>query len=479
MKKKHLKLEARIKQILITTMLPMAFLIAFLLVIAAHYVSKYDQLSENLAVSSEFNLHFKDDLDLGMYYIAIGSRESSYLSEVMDLVDEAENTMQKLKSNTYDEDSKISLKRLESYLDNLKKRMTQLMEVQEYDKRMEYMDSNIRILTSLIMQEMQNYIYTESMYLVEMESALTRRVYILISGVALGFAVTMCILLRRSFRFSYGVTRPVTGILDNVKEVGRGKFGISEVQANTVEIEELDSGIRSMAKQIEGLLENVKKEEEMQHLTQLQLLQAQINPHFLYNTLDTIVWLIEGGQPEDAVEMISSLSVFFRTSLSKGNDIIPLSEEKRHTLSYLEIQQIRYRDILEFEIRIPDEFNNIMVPKLTLQPLAENALYHGIKKKRGGGKIIIEGQDDGDSLILRVSDNGWGMTKERLTEIQNAIRTGEREGFGLSAVAERIHLYYGPEYGMTISSEEGQGTVIELRLAKKIHTAEEKNKLES
>lgn len=472
MKKGHLKLEARIKRILITTMLPMALLITFLLVIAAHYVSKYDQLSENLAVSSEFNLHFKEDLDLGMYYIAIGSRESSYLPEVMSLVDEAENTMKKLKSNTYDADSKSSLKRLESYLDNLKNRMTQLMEVQEYDKRMEYMDSNIRILTSLIMEEMQNYIYIQSMYLVEMESALTRRVYILVSGVALVFVLTLGILFRRSFRFSYGITKPVTGILDNVREVGQGNFEISEVQADTVEIEELDAGIRRMAGQIKGLLENVKKEEEMQHLTQLQLLQAQINPHFLYNTLDTIVWLIEGGQPDDAVEMISSLSVFFRTSLSKGHDIIPLSEEKRHTLSYLEIQQTRYRDILEFEIQIPDEFDRILVPKLTLQPLAENALYHGIKNKRGGGRILIQGMADGDNLILRVSDNGQGMKKERLDEIRKSIHTGERAGFGLSAVAERIRLYYGQEFGMEISSEEGKGTVIELRIAKKI-TAEQ------
>ena len=167
--------------------------------------------------------------------------------------------------------------------------------------------------------------------------------------------------------------------------------------------------------------------------------------------------------------MISNLSVFFRTSLSKGNDVITLSEEKRHTVSYLEIQQSRYRDILEFEIHIPEEFNEVMVPKLTLQPLAENALYHGIKNKRGGGKILIEGEKRGDDLILRVTDNGQGMKKERLLEIQHAIRTGERAGFGLSAVAERLRLYYGAGYGMEIHSEEGRGTVIEIRIGKKIN----------
>ena len=330
------------------------------------------------------------------------------------------------------------------------------------------MDNNIRILTSLIMEEMQSFIYNESMNLVHVEASMTKRVYVLMGGMTLLFAMTILILFRRSFRLSRGITRPVTEILGNVKEVGRGNFGISKVESDSVEMEELDEGIRKMAKRIQILLDNVKKEEEMQHLTQLQLLQAQVNPHFLYNTLDTIIWLIEGGMPEDAVDMISNLSVFFRTSLSKGKDIIPLSEEQRHTVSYLEIQQSRYRDILEFEIHIPEEYRSLMVPKLTLQPLAENALYHGIKNKRGGGKILIQGEKDGEDLILRVTDNGQGMTPERLAEIQNAIRTGERAGFGLSAVAERLRLYYGEGYGMKIESEEGKGTAVEVRLGEKI-----------
>lgn len=449
---KKIKLERKIKRILLSTLIPMTVLMTILLLVISQYVSMYDRLSENLAVSSEFNLHFKDDIDLEMYYIAIGSKENSYLPEVMKTVEAAEDTLSKLQANTADRESRKNIKHLESYLGNLAKRMKQLTEISSYGERMTFMDNNIRILTSLIMEEMQSFIYNESMYLVHMESIMTKRVYILVSGIAVLFVVTIIILLRRSFRFSRSITRPVTEILGNVKEVGKGNFEISEIQADSVEIEELDAGIRRMAEKIQHLLENVKKEEEMQHLTQLQLLQAQINPHFLYNTLDTIIWLIEGGQPDDAVDMISSLSVFFRTSLSKGKDVIPLSEEKRHTISYLEIQQSRYRDILEFEIHIPEEFNGIMVPKLTLQPLAENAIYHGIKNKRGGGKILIEGEKDGKDLILRVTDNGQGMPAERLQEIQEAIRTGERAGFGLSAVAERLRLYYGDGYGMKIKS---------------------------
>lgn len=466
--KKRMELEERMRKVLFSTMIPMACLMIILLFIFWQYTGQYNKLSENLAVSSEFNLRFKDDLDLEMYYIAIGSKESSNLEDVLEQVEDAQEIMQKLRRNTYNNNGVKSLNSLDSYLENLRQRMLQLVEIKEYDKRMEFMDSNIRIITGLIMQEMQNYIYNESMYLVQVEKSLTHRVKLLISGMAVLLIATLGILMRRSFRLTDGIIQPVNIMLDKVKKVGRGKFDMIPIEAEIEEIEELDEGINKMARKISALLENVRQEKEMQHLTELQLIQAQVNPHFLYNTLDTIVWLIEGGMTDDAVEMISSLSIFFRTSLSKGNDIIPLSEEERHTLSYLEIQQYRYRDILEFEINIPKELSGIPVPKLSIQPLAENALYHGIKNRRGKGKILIEGREEEDALVLTVSDNGQGMTPERLHEVQEAIRTGERAGFGLAAVAERIALYYGPGYGMKIFSEEGKGTTVEIRLRKNI-----------
>lgn len=466
--KKRMELEERMRKVLFSTMIPMACLMIILLFIFWQYTGQYNKLSENLAVSSEFNLRFKDDLDLEMYYIAIGSKESSDLEDVLEQVEDAQEIMQKLRRNTYNNNGVKSLNSLDSYLENLRQRMLQLVEIKEYDKRMEFMDSNIRIITGLIMQEMQNYIYNESMYLVQVEKSLTHRVKLLISGMAVLLIATLGILMRRSFRLTDGIIHPVNIMLDKVKKVGRGKFDMIPIEAEIEEIEELDEGINKMARKISALLENVRQEKEMQHLTELQLIQAQVNPHFLYNTLDTIVWLIEGGMTDDAVEMISSLSIFFRTSLSKGNDIIPLSEEERHTLSYLEIQQYRYRDILEFEINIPKELSGIPVPKLSIQPLAENALYHGIKNRRGKGKILIEGREEEDALVLTVSDNGQGMTPERLHEVQEAIRTGERAGFGLAAVAERIALYYGSGYGMKIFSEEGKGTTVEIRLGKNI-----------
>lgn len=464
--RKKRKLENKIRSLLLTTMIPVILIMTVLLFMFWQYTKQYSKLSHNLAVSSEFNLNFKDEVDARIYYVAIGSRGTETLPYY--IVQEARGTVDRLEKSTGRKESMKSIYNLQSYLSNLQEYMTELTETKRYDDRISFLESYIYVCTSLIVEEMQNYIYQESMNLVQIESQLGKTGRMLAAGMAILVILTVLILLRRFFWFSYKTTEPITEILSNVKAVGKGNFDMKKVEADSLEIQELDIGIRKMAERIKLLLENVKEEQRIQHMTELQLIQAQVSPHFLYNTLDTIVWLIEGGQDEDALNMITSLSVFFRTSLSKGKDIITLEEEERHTLSYLEIQQFRYRDILDFEIQIPESLKQILVPKLTLQPLAENALYHGIKNKRGKGKILIEGIDLGEDLILRVTDTGQGMTKERLKEVQTAIKTGARKGFGLAAVSERIHLYYGSGYGLKISSKEGEGTVMELYLAKKM-----------
>ena len=474
-KEKQEKLESKMKWMLLSTMIPMAILIIVLLIFFWHYTDKYNQLSNNLAVSTEYNanyrnsnndMSFKDEVDMDIYYVSIGRKGRDGLPT--EQVKKAIDTVEKLKKTTTKKESLRSLKYLTNYLDNLQKRMNQLVEIKDYEKRQEFMANNTEILTTLFEKEMQNYIYQEAAQLVEVESQLAGNVRLTILTMCAVILIATFILMRRSFRLTYSITKPISEILHNIKKVGKGEYKrINAVSADCIEIQELDSGTRKMAGRIEGLLENVRKEQEAQHMTELQLIQAQVNPHFLYNTLDTIVWLVEGGMEQDAVDMITSLSVFFRTSLSKGKDIIPLSEEERHTLSYLEIQQSRYRDILEFEIRIPKELESVMVPKLTLQPLAENALYHGIKNKRGLGHILVSGKKQGEHLVFTVRDNGKGMDPERLAYVQRLI-SGELKdedapsGFGLFNVNQRLQLNYGPEYGLLLASEEGEWTEVNV-----------------
>ena len=204
-------------------------------------------------------------------------------------------------------------------------------------------------------------------------------------------------------------------------------------------------------------------------MIEVRLLQAQINPHFLYNTLDTIVWLAEAGKKEEVVSMVTYLSDFFRTTLSGGRDIITVADDKRHIESYLKIQKFRYQDVLDYEIRIQEEILDIQVPKLMLQPLVENALGHGIRNKRGKGKIEIIGERVGEDIIFKVIDDGRGMSRDELFRLlqsmeDNKNTASENGGFGIVNVNQRIRNYYGERYGVTFESVLGEGTTATVRI---------------
>ena len=162
--------------------------------------------------------------------------------------------------------------------------------------------------------------------------------------------------------------------------------------------------------------------------------------------------------------MVSSLSNFFRFSLSRGQNVITLKEEQQHIRSYLEIQHMRYRDLMEYEIDIPEELSIYILPKLTLQPLVENALYHGIKIRRRKGLIRVSGRTEGTNLILEVADDGSGMSPERLEEVRSSLVDGRKEGFGLRTVHQRIQILFGQEYGLTLESEPDVGTKIFVKI---------------
>ena len=228
-------------------------------------------------------------------------------------------------------------------------------------------------------------------------------------------------------------------------------------------------------------MEQNRREQENLKKAELRTLQAQINPHFLYNTLDTIVWQAESGKNDEVVVMTKALSDFFRSSLSSGEDWVTVEQELRHLNGYLSIQKARYRDILNYEVEADPSMNGYMILKLLLQPLVENALYHGIKYKRGGGVIRVHGMLQDGMLLFVVQDTGCGMTPERLEEIREAMRLGiqmrrgpnEPEpggGFGLYNVDQRIRLYYSLDTGLHIESGPS-GTTVSFRVPALKNTA--------
>ena len=212
--------------------------------------------------------------------------------------------------------------------------------------------------------------------------------------------------------------------------------------------------------------------EDQQNLkkAELKALQSQINPHFLYNTLDTIMWLVAVNENEKAIEMIESLSVFFKTGLSKGMDWIPVEREIEHVKSYLYIQQSRYNDILQYVIDISPDIMQYEILKMTLQPIVENAIYHGIKNKVNGGVITIQGKIEEKFLVFLISDTGVGMEEKEVTRLNHMMKENKvsyedcENGFGLYNVNRRIKLYCGEESGITVESQVEEGTKVYIRM---------------
>ncbi|MDO5516719.1 MAG: sensor histidine kinase [Clostridium sp.] len=230
------------------------------------------------------------------------------------------------------------------------------------------------------------------------------------------------------------------------------------------EVGELGNSFNRMVKEINNLMILVKQEEKKKRIAEMNVLQAQIKPHFMYNTLDTIRWMAEENDEEDIVDIIEAFTTLLRISLSKGKEIITIKEEIQHVSSYLMIQKVRYEEKLDYEIKVDDNIMDYKVVKLILQPLVENAIYHGIKEKRGNGKIIIEGTKRKDNLYFSVSDNGRGMDKETLDKINKMLmsRKNEGSGYGIFNVNERIKLMCGEAYGLKYSSVYGEGTKVEV-----------------
>ncbi|GIP20634.1 sensor histidine kinase [Paenibacillus sp. J22TS3] len=284
-------------------------------------------------------------------------------------------------------------------------------------------------------------------------------------GVIVIFTIVFTITLY--FFISSKLIHPIRFLKKKMRQAASGFLDAKVRQMGRDEIADLGLSFNTMLDKIKILIENSIKEQELIKIAELRTLQAQINPHFLYNTLDSIIWLAENRKSEEVIEIVRALTTFFRISLSRGRDLITIKDEIEHIGNYLTIQKMRYRDILDYEIQIDEDILNCLILKMTLQPLVENALYHGIKNKRGKGMIRISGSFiSSDAIRIFIHDNGAGMSQERLKELKaNLDQKVEDElkqdgGFGFNNVHQRLRLYHGELYGLQLESELGVGTTV-------------------
>ena len=269
-------------------------------------------------------------------------------------------------------------------------------------------------------------------------------------------------------------TNPVYQLLDTMQEFGKGNYEVKAAENGIGELKTLSAHFNIMAEKLQNQMDEIRRNEREKRKMEKKLLQSQINPHFLYNTLDSIIWMIQSGEYKGAEQMVSSLAKFFRISLSQGKDIIPLEKELEHATSYLAIQNIRFKDKFEFSVQADKKLLHYLCPKLSIQPLLENAIYHGMEGVYDDGEITISVYEKDNLIHIDVSDNGLGMPEKVVEYIMhNRVVSSKRgSGIGVRNVDERIKLIYGEQYGVTIESELDEGTSATIIIPKLEETAE-------
>lgn len=271
------------------------------------------------------------------------------------------------------------------------------------------------------------------------------------------------------------IANPLKKLMYLMKEVEKGNLSVNMNVKYNDEIGQLGNSFNVMIEKINDLIKSVYKEQKKLRKAELKALQAQINPHFLYNSLDSIMWLSRKKQNDEVIKMVTALTTLFRIGISRGRDIITIKEEIDHIASYLTIQSIRYKNKFTYDIQVPESLYRYVTLKLILQPIVENAIYHGIKMKREKGCILIKSMETDNSIIFVVEDTGIGMTKEKLEALENTLKNkdGEKiDSYGVKNVDERIKIFFGQDYGLKFRSEYCKGTSVEISIPKKLEVDE-------
>lgn len=465
-----LSLREKLNMLRSGIMIPFIIMVIGMAFLMIDYNEEYSNIIDNVAAATEFNSDFRNDMDYKMYRIVAEAVTFDEMDPYTD-IRQARVGLENLKENAT---TQMSVTRIDAILHLLKQLRKTIENIEQgravvgREDNMEILDKDIYQFTELIDEKLKDYIRYEAEHAKVVKVDLEKTILNSISYCVAGAVLLLIIVLLLTNRIAKSIENPIQELCDSMRNVAKGNFDI-QVQVNPMEeMEVLGNGFNSMVRKIGSLVEDVKGEQVHLRKMELRLLQAQINPHFLYNTLDTIIWLAEDKQHEQVVQMVDQLSIFFRTTLSKGQDFITLAEEESHVTSYLEIQQFRYQDILEYEVDMDPEIHNYYILKICLQPIVENALYHGLKNKRGKGKLTVTGKQKGDYLHFCVKDTGRGMTPEELNVLKKRIQGSDlpesKNGFGLQNVNERLCLNYGEECCLHVNSQFGVGTEVYFKI---------------
>lgn len=469
----HLSLRRKILLSFFIVIFLMAAINAVLIMEVLRFNRQYDAIITNITAANSINGYIKPAIDTEMWDIVAGKKEFKEGNQYQ-IIEQVDSQITSMMANTESEKSRIKLEvilrtmnTLSRYIDKMGTQIAQGSRVTDNELVLE----NIRGVSEVVEESVQDYMLFEVNQAEQQYKQTQTRfarwtlIYMILLPGVIGFSIAAAWIISAS------IYLPIKKLHNVTTTITKNDLQVLMTSDNVDEITELGLSFNIMIGKIRELLEAKIREQENLKKAELRTLQAQINPHFLYNTLDTIIWMAEAHKTAEVIEIVRALSSFFRIALSKGQDWITIHQEIEHVRSYLTIQKMRYRDILDYKIEVDDDILDGTILKLTLQPLVENALYHGIKNKRNGGTITVRARrTDQNVVLLEVQDNGVGFTAYKLAQIQAEIDSDSDEiaikesGFGLENVNKRIKLFYGKQYGLHISSQYLEGTRVTVTI---------------
>jgi len=433
-----------------------------------NYSRQYDAIINNITTANSFSGSIKPDIDNEMYNIVAGKTQFDQGKQYQ-IINDVNAKVKWMMANTDSHTAKVKLdvilRTMSTLTANVDKMGKQIAENSTAADN-EALLANIYFVTGVVDSVVQDYVLfevnrTNGQYQQMRSGFVIWEIFaITLTFGAILFSVVV------AWSLSNSIYTPIKKLHDVTKTITQNDLQALVTSDNVDDITELGMSFNIMIGKIRELLDSKIKEQEILKKAELRALQSQINPHFLYNTLDTIIWMAEAKKTDQIVEVVSALSNFFRISLSKGQDWITIREEVERVRCYLIIQKIRYRDIMDFKIEVAESVSDDTVLKLILQPLVENAIYHGIKNKREGGTITVRARPHNpDEVLFEVEDDGIGFTPDKLAAMHaelsdNSGEIRQESGFGLGNVNHRLKLYYGMQYGLTIKSKYQAGTCV-------------------
>lgn len=435
------------------------------------HTNQYDRIITNVSRANRLNQIVKVDISNEIWDIVAGKKNfndgSQYkiLETINKSISEMMESTQIEKNRNLLEVASRAIKTLTKYVDLVGTQTSQNAPVAEMEKTLE----DVRGVAALIYDILQDFIVAEIEASAQTNDSIKKSSLTLTAIQVLITLLVLCVSIVALISVSLAIRKPIHDMEVLSSLIAKGELDTKVEITPLKELTPLADNLNTMAENIRNLIDTNIKEQQNLQKAEMKTLQAQISPHFLYNTLDTIIWLAESNESEEVIKITRALSGFFRIGLSKGHEWITVDQEIDHVRNYLTIQKMRYRDILDYSLEIDSRLLSMSILKLVLQPLVENAIYHGIKNKRGRGKLTVIAQlqeiENKDLMFFSIEDNGIGFTEERLNEVKSELINGNDPEkltviYGLYNVNKRLKLYYGESVNLNIESEYGKGAKI-------------------